>query len=108
MANITLANSNVIYITGLDADWLMSTDMPTQTANGPRFITSIQFNPSAADDVFIIRDGVAGPVLMYAKCTGTSDQRIKYFFDFACNPCIDISDSTLGTAANASVIITYR
>ena len=104
MANTTTENGRVIEITGLDADWQGSVD----TSMSRMKIESIQFNPSAADDVMIIHDGgLNNASLMDVTCQNVYDQRVKYFHPPVwADPVIDISDCTLGTAANAKVIIT--
>ena len=106
MANTTAINGRFIQITGLDADWLYSSDLPVALQSGLS-VKSIQFNPSAASDVMVINEGgINGASIFHVKCTGDTDQRIKYFNPpTRMQPVIDISDCTLGTAANAKVII---
>lgn len=109
MANTTVQSRNTIQITGLDADWLWDTEFSEIAASlGGMWVRSIQFNPSAANDVMIINDGgIDGPSIFDVKCTADTDQRVKYFDPpLYCAPVIDITDCTLGTAANAKVIIT--
>lgn len=109
MANTTTVSGNVVEITGLDADWIATTDLSTRTEHGPVKVTSIQFSPSATGDILIVRDGsITGPVMFHVKCTADTDQRVKYFHAFDCNPAIDISECTFGTAADARVILTIR
>jgi len=105
MSNTTSIVGNAITISGLDADWVWSTDTPF--TNGIK-CHSIMFHPSAANDILIVNDeSISGSELMRVKCSGDTDDRIVYLGGRWCKPCIDISDCTLGTAANARVTIQY-
>jgi len=102
MANTTI-KGNIIQITDLDADWYGNVDANMHEMK----ISSIQFNPSATDDIMIIHDGsLDGATLFKVKCVDTYDQRIKYFDPpIWANPVIDISDCTIASPINAEVII---
>lgn len=108
MANTTLASGMSIQITGLDADWVWSTDCPSHLRK--KSVESIQFNPSAANDVCRIRNAsLTGATILYCKCSADTDQRVKYFQETSqVNPCIKISELTLNTAANASILIQLK
>ena len=56
-ANTTLMGAGSLTITGLDADWLWSSHFTATNGypNGPK-IKSIQFNPSAANDIMIVHE----------------------------------------------------
>ena len=107
MANTTTMSESFIQVTGLDADWVASTDTPYSQVK----LKSIMFEPSAAGDIMVIKEGSAtGPRLFYASCASGNDQKIRYYAGIDgqgqwCNPFIDISDCTVSTAANASVSI---
>lgn len=107
MANTTTIGKNHIQITGLDADWTWNTELSEHAHMNGIIVKSIQFNPSGANDVFIIHEGgIDGASIFEVKCTGDTDNRVKYFDPpLHCAPVIDISDCTLATAANAKVII---
>jgi len=93
-----------LVITGIAADWDYIASKPPFWPNLPR-IASIQFDPGAAADVLIVKDGSdAGPVrCSLGPVDGQGDQRIKYFFGARFIPYIDFSDCTL--SANHRVII---
>jgi hypothetical protein len=106
MANTVVTSGHIVQITGLDADWLW-------TSLDPHFhhlgLISIQFNPSAANDIFAMRNIVVatGLFIMKVKCAGDTDQRIKYFYGAKLQPVLDISDCTLGTAGNCLVTLHF-
>jgi len=116
MANTTKFNGRIIEITGLDEDWYVENDLPQFAGVGLK-VKSIQFNPSAANDVMKILDtrgkkamtppDTAAVEVFLVQCSAVTDQRIKYFGDKGSwmSPYIDISECTLNTAANAKVII---
>jgi hypothetical protein len=108
---ITATKKNaVITITTLDADWAWTDTFTSgvEYSAGIKII-SIQFNPSATDDICVIEEASdAGPCLFYVKCLDTYDQRIKYYRGARLKPVFDLSDSTITTAANASIQITYE
>lgn len=108
MANTTTHGRGTVQITGLDADWLYSTNGGFD-ANMGMCVSAIEFVPSTANDRMIIHDGGidAAPIFDSGLVT-TVDPVIKYFNPPKwTRPVIDISDCTLGTAANAKVIIDY-
>lgn len=108
MANVTVQTRGTVQITGLDADWTLATDLATY-ANSGLLITSVQFNPSAANDIFILHDGGIDAVVPFkVVCGSSADIKIKYFNspDYMW-PVIDITDCVLTTPANAMVIIRF-
>ncbi len=109
MSNTTKVSGRQIMITGLDADWNIDTDMPGYDA-GLKII-SIVFVPSATGDIMVIRNSKAGTAtdaeMFRVKVTGDTDQRIEYYYGNVLFPFIDISECTLGTAANARVLINF-
>lgn len=100
-------------ITGLDADWDIPTDYPDAELCG-LWVRSIHFHPSTKDDVCIVKSAAAGisaaataPEVFRSKVSNDKDERIKYFsgpLGQRMWPIIDISDWTLGTAADARLI----
>ena len=114
-ANTTVvtAQDQVITITGLDEDWDASTESETSglLRNGVLRVWRIVFIPSATDDRMIIRDGGIDDPEFFdtGKCGDAYDVRtLKVDSEdeiLLVNPVIDISDCTLGTAANAKVMI---
>ena len=110
MANTTNLEGNFIEITGLDEDWTLATDMPGFETDGLR-IKSIEFNPSAVSDAFVVRNSSAtGPKIFDVSCDSVNDQKLKYYdgpngVGQQMWPYIKIADATLDTAANASVKI---
>ena len=108
MANTTKLSGCTLQITGLDANWNLDTDMAGTKALK---IRSIEFIPSGANDVMIIRNSPAGTAtaatIFHVKCADDTDQRIMSFGAgewFA--PCIVIAQCTLSVAASAKVIFT--
>jgi len=112
MSNTTTVYGNVIQITGLDADWYIDNDLSGFDAG--LIIDSIIFKPSAANDVMVIRnskDGVdTDPEIVNWKVGGDTEEQVWYNKALGARyfPFIDISACTLGTAANARVIIQVR
>lgn len=118
MANTTKLADRFLQIKGLDADWSIPGDLAGFAKSGLQ-VKSITVHPTAANDIFIIKAGLpsqattiaaiattsTAPEILHVKCTGDTDQRIKYFGDKGQRmwPFIDISDCTLGTAANARI-----
>ena len=108
MANTTTDQNQIVTITGLDADWYNSVALSNPVER--RQLFSIQFIPSAANDVMIIHDGsIDGPIVFKKTASGVSDSTPEYYpRGVRPNLVIDISDCTFGTAANAMVKIIYR
>ena len=89
----------------LDVDFVFGTELPGFADSGLK-VLSIEFVPSAADDVIHIRDNtITGPTLMKGTPSDT-DSFIKNFLDKGQRmfPCIKASEQTFGTAANAKII----
>jgi len=105
MSNTTTWKNKTVQITGLDADWYPSNDMGI-TSNW-LCVKSIQFHPSAANDILRITDGsLSGADIVHVKCDGDTDDKIVYFGNGQwMQPYLDESDCTFGTAASAKVII---
>lgn len=110
MANQTTHSSGGMHII-LDGttDWSYIADGGFAEGIGIK-IASVQFNPSAANDVLVIRDKVvATGTIVHKLGPSAGTENLKDYNDppeweF---PVIDASDLTLGTPANASVIIRY-
>lgn len=112
MANTVTIHGKTISITGLDADFSLSA---TGSASGTELehfkdtglaVHSIRFHPSAANDIMVVHEGgIDNAVAFYAKCSGDTDDRIQYYEGQWMKPVIDITDCTLGTAANARIDI---
>lgn len=106
MANATTTGRGTIVITGLDADWLYTTDGGFDADIGC-LVSSIQFLPSAANDIMQVHDGGIDSALIFDS--GPSGGTAPIFKNFDpprwVRPYIDISDCTFTTAANAKVII---
>ena len=106
MANTTKLGSKSITITGLDANWSWETDGPFPA--GIR-ITSIVFIPSATADRMIIRDGssTGAEIFDSGGAVGTAPIFEPIIPTKKLYPTITIAQCTLGTAANAKVIIDF-
>ena len=86
-------------------DWVYETELP-QFPNKIK-VKSIQFNPSAANDVFVMREGsLVGTEIINVICADVTDQRVKYFGEGTwMKPYIEADDLTFGVLANARVTI---
>jgi hypothetical protein len=107
MANTTTTTGKVVTVTGLDADWIWSTDLPAQLQDKP--LASVQFNPHATGDIFVLRNSsLTGAKVFYAKCTADTDQRVKYFTrEEGISPAFESTDLTIG-GATAMLILTFH
>jgi len=109
MAITTTVGRNLLTIKWSDAaaDWVYTTEVP-QFGPGIK-VKSIQFNPSAASDKLVIRDGsLTGPIRFDVTCADVTDQRIKYFGGQWMQPYIESTEVTFGTVANVEVIIEFE
>lgn len=109
MPNTTKIQGSIIEITGLDEDWDWAeecTDLKDAIIRGGLKISSIRFDPSAKDDVMVIKeyDG-SGAVLFYKKTASVYDNTPFYYNGKPVRPFIDIGDCTLNAAADARVVI---
>lgn len=96
-ANTIVSDFPVYQITVNDADW-----------TGPkRVLDSIQFNPAAADDEIVVKNGDAdGAVIFQAKASDAYEEQIKYFDTRPLTPFIDVSECTVGSTFE--VIVIYK
>ena len=111
MANTTTRAPGAIHLV-LDgsADWSYIDDAHFPAAEGIK-IHSIQFNPSAANDILVIRNKtlITGTITHYLKAADVGPVfEPDRFFPMWEYPVIDATDLTLGTPASASVIIRYE
>jgi len=110
MSNTTTTTGQFVEITGLDATWNLATDMAGFSDSGLR-VKSIQFKPSAANDIMVVRNKTAtGAKIFDVKCIDATDQRIVYFdgpngSGAQMWPYILVTDLTLSVAASAAVKI---
>jgi len=96
MANTITQDGRIVNIEVSDADWTGSL----------RGVQSIQFNPGAASDKLVVKDGDAsGPVAFQTIADGSSDEVIKYFGEVPFTPFIDVSECTIDTTI--LVILVY-
>lgn len=102
-ANTVNVDGKVMQITIVDADELWSTTLPSEGIS----IHSIQYNPAAAGEICVIKEGSAsGPIIFKCKSEGDTDDRIKYFGKQLYKPVFDFSDST--NSADGIIIILLR
>ena len=72
---------NVTFDEATDFNLATDTDLKSLHPNGIA-VKSIQFIPSAADDLLIVREeSASGRIIMKVKASSEYDQKIKYFFD---------------------------
>ena len=110
MATTVTKNGRIIHITVLDADWSWNEATKGYPDRDDLEISSIQFNPSAATDQCVMREGDAalGPIFFDVTCADTTDQRVKYFDGLRLRPCFDVSASTISSASTASLILILK
>ncbi len=111
MANTTTHAPGLIHIK-LDGstDWSYVTDGGFNADIGIK-VTSVQFNPSAANDVMVIRDKTVATGTIthnFGPAGGTAPIYDPVDPPRWERPVIDATDLTLDTAANASVLISYQ
>ena len=106
MANTITYVGKSVMITGLDADFAF-TDLADYLEKSP--CVSIEFNPSGGDTFQVRHGGASGPVIMKVKCSGDTDQRIKYFPASAkIRPHIVISECAFVSAGSAQVLLQFE
>jgi len=119
-ANVTIISgptggSRAIMITGLDADWTMTTEglaaglSSAEVAQGI-YVEYIIMVPSAASDRFVFKNSASGYATdaRFLDTGAVVDAEARIWVPPVVKrlwPFIDISDWTLDTAANAYVII---
>jgi hypothetical protein len=106
MANVTTQGRGTIVITGLDADWTYTTDGGFDAGIGC-LVSSIQFLPSAQNDIMQVHDGGVDGALIFDSGPAGGTAPIFKNFDPPrwVRPVIDITDCNLDTEADAKVII---
>jgi len=96
-----------------DVDWNLTTHMSDFVSTGLR-VKAIQFVPSAANDVMVIRNSPATSTtaaeIFNVKCADTTDQRREYHDSPSLPgtqmwPMVDVSACTITTVANARLLI---
>lgn len=104
--NTPTVSGQFITVTGLDADWYLSNDMPERQTTGLK-IVAIKFYPSAVNDILVIRNSATGSANSSFACflKSTDGEPRKDTFDGKpWYPMIDISYCTLSSASGATVI----
>ena len=101
------ASGTTIEMTFTDSttDFIYGTTAFTAELEGLH-IKSIIFEPSGADTMVIREGSIAGPALMRVSCVDSNAQKVLYFGERGSlmKPCIDATDITLTTPANAKLI----
>lgn len=104
MANTTALTGRFLQITGLDADWTLTTDMPGMVTGGLN-VKSIRYHPSGADRFIVHNKSIDAAAIFDVNCADVYDDRIQYYDEkVPMFPVIDISDCTLAVAANARLV----
>jgi len=106
MANTADTTKNGLFIqvtyTGTGDDWDY-----TDTGFNRMKVKSIQWHPSAANDVLVINEeGIDGASIFHAKASADTDTKIKYFYGGGAwmKPYIDLTDCTFGTITSTKII----
>ena len=105
-ANTTTEAGRFISITGLDADWYLSLDMPHRQTSGLK-VLSVKFFPSAVNDILVIRNSASGTTTAAFACVLKSvdgEPRKDTFQGKPWFPMIDVSYCTFSSASGATVI----
>jgi hypothetical protein len=107
MANTTVVLGKTVEITGLDTDWVWSTDLPVYLRGRP--LSGVVVKPSAATDVVTLRTGsVSGPRCWWSDGS-FQNQRQGYFGpDSGIDPAIKISECSFTTVANAVIMLNFQ
>jgi len=95
--------------TASGADWLLATALERYAEQGI-YCESIQFIPSAANDILRIRQGATdGPDLFYCKAAAATDLHMLYLSgEWPIRPVIVLTEQTFGTPANVKVIFLLK
>ena len=110
--NTTVAKGRFIDITfgesgSSGADWTMTGDYES---TGFLHVKSIQFYPSAANDIIVIQDStdgtdLDGPLIWIYKAAALTGEHMKYFDPpERMRPTIDVSDCTFGATGTARLV----
>jgi len=103
--SISSDGSKVSIILDGSTDWNGATDGQMPRGRG---LIAIKFFPSAANDVLVVRDGSAtGPEIFHGKDVPGGGLADGTFGGLVSYPYIHASDCTLGTPANARVIMIF-
>ncbi len=102
-ANTITPTGNFVTIEDIDSDWSWSDQFP----NYPRvFLIGIQFNPGAADDQCVIKEGSdTGSDIMDVTAESAYDERYKPV-GVESRPVLDYSAGTY--SAGSKVIFTFK
>lgn len=104
MANTTTVLGRSVQITGLDADWIWSTDLPAQLRDCS--LVGVKLKLSAATDVFVLRSGsTTGPRVFQRDNIGQTQCLGRFGPSSGINPVIKISDCTFSVPGNAIVML---
>lgn len=86
--------AGILELTAIDADYDYKTSKPLGWPTNPKW-HSIQFISTAADEVLIVHEKVAGgPSIVHLKLQNAYDQRILPLYGKRLNPYIDTADCT--------------
>jgi hypothetical protein len=106
MANTTTVLGRVVEITGLDSNWVWSTDLP-EILRGMSLLR-VRVKLSAATDVVVLRSGsTSGPRIFQRDNVGQTQCMAEFGPSSGINPAIAIADCTFGTAANAIIMLEF-
>ena len=106
-ANTVTSNNGSVEISAIDSDWSWS-DTFSNVSSGMRLI-SIRFNPGAADDRCIVKNGSDTATVLFdsGKCTDEYDARIEYYFRAIRRPVLDFNVGTYSAGSKVTLEFDY-
>lgn len=104
-ANTIIVTGNKVHITDIDSDWSWSDSYPQYAYP---YLVSIQFNPAAADDQCIIKEGSdSGAPFFDVTAIDEYNQKAKMINVYS-KPVLDFSDGTYSAGSSVILIFDFR
>lgn len=92
-----IRSTNVIELSGTIADFDLG---------DKRAVYCITYEPGAANDVLIVRDGSAtGPIVFKVSASDTDDQKVLYLMGAKIQPVITVSQCTLSAGTTIVLVL---
>jgi len=106
-ANTIKSIEGSVTISSIDSDYTFATTFPNSTS-GLRMV-SIRFNPGAADDICVIKNGsdTGSELFNSGKCVDEYDVRIEYYNSMIRRPYLDFSAGTYSSGSTVTFEFDY-